>query len=80
MGLSGRSSTDIKTIPTLKSRDDLAKILNTTADDDTPREDSTVNNKQVEDVMVYYPIILKRAMKHTATIQDSLGSEMFSSL
>ena len=42
MGLSGCSSTDIKTIPTLKSRDDLAKILDTTAhDNEKPTANST---------------------------------------
>ena len=50
MWLSGCSSTNIETVPDSESRDDLAEITNTTADDNAPREDSTVENKQVEDV------------------------------
>ena len=48
--LSGCSSTDIETVPDSESRDDLAEITNTTADDNAPREDSTIENKQVENV------------------------------
>ena len=50
MGLSGRSSTDIETVPDSESRDNLSDPNNTTADDNAPREDSTIENKQVEDV------------------------------
>ena len=50
MWLSGRSSTDIETVPDSESRDDIANPDNTTADDNDPREDSTIENKQVEDV------------------------------
>ena len=80
MWLSGCSSTNVETVPDSESRDDLADPNNTTADDNAPREDSTVENKQIEDVMVYYPIILKAAMKHTAIIQDSFGSELLAGL